>query len=101
MIDAFDSAHERRAFQLATLHEQLEVQRASGAHDAASFIAAVRRFDSSLSDTAAASLYIDCDLASAEERAKDRGGGSAASDAVPLAVFVRLCEEHGVTHTAD
>ena len=113
IIDAFDGARLRLLADLAALHEQLEVQRASGALDAHGFIAALQNFDHSLSESAAAAIYVDCDLAASEERSKElaaaneragAAGGAAVgahqgaqTEAVSLTVFLRVCEEHQVT----
>ena len=116
VVDAFDTARLKLLGQLAALHEQLEVQRASGALDAPAFVAALRNFDQTLSEGGAMAIYVDCDLAAAEERARElaaareRAGAAGAavvpahqaavtSDSVPRAVFLRVCEEHQVVKT--
>ena len=138
VLDAFDSAKQKLGASLSILHDQLEVQRASGALDANGFIVALCNFDTTLSESTAAAIYIDCEMAAADERARgeaandtgskpsggrqmDRRGarasrdkdvvggvvarremlvasiGAAAHDAVPLKLFVEICEAHGVT----
>ena len=118
VMDVFDSVRLKLKGHLSTLHEQLEVQRASGALDASAFINILRDFDGTLSEGAAAAIYVDCDIAAADERAKELAAarerasaagaaGSAAavaappsSDTVPRHVFVRICEEYGVSASA-
>lgn len=118
IVDAFDAARLKLLGQLAALHEQLEVQRASGALDAPAFVAALRNFDQTLSEGGAMAIYVDCELAAAEERARElaaareRAGAAGAavvpavvhqsavpSDSVPRAIFLRVCEEHQAVKT--
>ena len=95
VLDAFDSARVKLATALASLHEQLEVARVSGALDASSFCHSLRSFDAMLTERAAMAIYVDFTLA-----ADYQAGGTAADpdvgDAVPRDVFIRICEEHGL-----
>ena len=79
---------------LAIVHDQIEVQRASGALEMPAFTAALCNFDGGLSEVAAAAIYIECELAADAERQQNPG----ASGAVPLKTFVTICEAHGVTN---
>ena len=111
VLDAFDGAREKLLRQLCALHEEIEVQRASGALDVPAFVSALRAFDGALSESAAYAIYVDCDLAAAEEfrrrelaaqaaAAKGKGTDAHAAalppDAVPRHAFLRICEDHGV-----
>lgn len=101
VLDVWDSARLKVLTALATLHEHLEVQRVSGGLDAHAFSNALQSFDPSLNQHEAIAVYIDCELGANEER--ERAGGkdvralaAAASEGIPRAVFLRVCEEHGV-----
>jgi hypothetical protein len=107
ILDAFDNSRQKVHAALAIVHEQLEVQRASGELDVSNFSSALCNFDASLSEHAAAAVFIDVELAADAERAREAasGGSRAAAasadgtvDAVPFAVFLHVCEAHGVTN---
>lgn len=107
IVDAFDHARAKHLHALAQLHEQLEVRRAAGSLDSVEFIDRMRAFDGNLSESSAAAIYLDCDLAASEAHARERhrregespAAAATASDAVPRAIFLRVCDEHGVTQT--
>lgn len=103
VLDAYDSARQRLGAALTILHDQIEVQRASGTLDAHVFNAALCAFDASLTEGATAALYVDLDLAAHEEHAQASAGSEGAtrgSETTPLRLFVAVCEAHGVTNVA-
>ena len=99
---------------LSILHDQLMQMRISGALEATGFIAALCTFDSSLTESAAAAIYVDCALAAAEEAVKGKAASStsehqggvglmaekaaaaSAHENFPLEVFLKICRMHGV-----
>ena len=90
--------------------------RISGALEATGFIAALCTFDSSLTESAAAAIYVDCALAAAEEAVKgkaarasstsehqggvglmaEKAAAASAHENFPLEVFLKICRMHGV-----
>ena len=89
------------------MHEHVEVARAAGDLDVASFCKELQGFDTSLNQFAALSIQTDLELAVAQERllqsskAADNSHSTGDPEAIPRHVFIRVCEEHGLRKSRD
>ena len=98
LIDAYDAARLKTATGLATLHEHLEVTRVSGGLDPHTFASLLGGFDPTIDQQAALAIFVECELRAHEERQRADGPSASSKEGttIPRAIFVRVCEEHGV-----